>query len=165
MPNFSQVLKAEIARISRKEVKSSVNPLRSAAFTLRITAASLKRRVASLEAETKRLIATQNALLKKANESALTQGAGEKLRITSRTIKALRKNLGVSQNSLAVLLGVSGHAVYLMEQKNRRLKLRAGTLSKLLALRGIGKREAARRLEEMKASVNKVKGKKVARKR
>lgn len=157
MPNLSQILKAEIGRISRKEVRASVTPLRSASYILKRTAASLKKRVAALEAENKRLAAAQNALLEKTTESAVAQGADAKIRVTSKTVRALRKNLGLSQDSLAALLGVSGQSVYVMERKGGRLRLRGSTLVKLVALRGIGKREAARRVAEIAASSKKQK--------
>jgi DNA-binding transcriptional regulator YiaG len=149
MPNLSQILKAEIARISRKEVRASVNPLRSANFLLKRTVAALKKKVSVLESGSKRLDAMQNVLQEKTNESTIAQGADAKIRVTSRTIKALRNKLGLSQDSFALLLGVSGQSVYVMERKGGRLRLRSATLTKLLALRGIGKREAARRVEEM----------------
>jgi DNA-binding transcriptional regulator YiaG len=149
MPNLSQILRAEIARISRKEVRASVNPLRSANFLLKRTVAALKKKVAVLESGSKRLAEMQNVLQEKTNESTLAQGSDAKIRVTSKTIKALRNKLGLSQDSFALLLGVSGQSVYVMERKGGRLRLRSATLTKLLALRGIGKREAARRVGEM----------------
>jgi hypothetical protein len=44
-----------------------------------------------------------------------------------------------------------------MEHKGGRLRLRTPTVVKFLALRGIGKREAARRLEEIEARTKKPK--------
>lgn len=151
MPNLSQVLKAEIARISRKETKASVKPLKSAGFILKRTVASLKKRVAAIESENKRLIALQNQLQEKTAEAQITEVKDNKVRISSRTVKALRTKLGLSQNGFARLLGVSGQAVYAMEHRGGRLRLRSQTVVKFLALRGIGKREAARRLKEIEA--------------
>ena len=157
MPNLSQILKAEIARISRRETNASVKPLRSAGFVLKRTVASLKKRVAFLESENKRLIALQNELWEKKAEAQMSEVKNNKVRISSRSVKALRTKLGLSQDSFALLLGVSGQAVYAMERNSRRLKLRTSTVTKLLALRGIGKREAARRLEEIEAKSKKPK--------
>jgi hypothetical protein len=44
MSNIAQVLKSEIVRLSRKEVKSAVHPLRSSTFLLRKIVADLKKR-------------------------------------------------------------------------------------------------------------------------
>jgi DNA-binding transcriptional regulator YiaG len=111
------------------------------------------------------LVSKQNLLQEKANETAVAEGAKVKSRISSKTIRAMRKKLGLSQDSFAMLLGVSGQAVYVMEHRNRRLKLRSGTMARLLALKGIGKREAKRRIEEMETAARKPRAKKTARKK
>jgi DNA-binding transcriptional regulator YiaG len=157
MPNLSQVLKAEIARISRKVTKASAKPLRSAGFIVKRTVASLKKRVFTLESANKRLIALVNELHERNAEAKIAEVKDNKVRITSRTVKALRTKLGLSQDGFASLLGVSGQAVYVMEHKGSRLRLRTQTVVKFLSLRGIGKREAARRLEEIEAKSKKVK--------
>jgi DNA-binding transcriptional regulator YiaG len=157
MPNLSQVLKAEITRISRREIKSSVSPIRSSNFVLKRTVAALKKRIAVLESENKRFIALQNELQEKKCEAQIAQVQNNKIRITSQSIKALRAKLGLSQDSLAMLLGMSGNAIYLMERKGGRLRLRTSTMTKLMALRGIGKREAVRKLEEIEGKSKKLK--------
>ncbi len=155
MPNLSQILKAEIARISRRETNASVKPLRSASFVLKRNVAALKKRMAVLESGNKRLIALQHELQEKKSEARVADAKDNKVRVSSRSVKALRSKLGLSQDSLAALLGVSGQAVYVMERKGGRLRLRTPTMARLLALRGIGKREAARRLEEIEAASKK----------
>ncbi len=49
MPNIANALKAEITRVSRKEIKSAVDPVRKAAAKLRSDVAELKRQIALLE--------------------------------------------------------------------------------------------------------------------
>ncbi len=165
MPNLSQILKAEISRISRKEIRASVNPIRSSNFVLKRTVADLKKRIAVLESHNKRLSEMQSVLQEKTSEATVEQGADAKLRVTSKTIKSVRNKLGLSQDSLAALLGVSGQSVYVMERKGGRLRLRKATLAKFLALRGIGKREAARRVEELGAASKKKGREKKARRK
>jgi DNA-binding transcriptional regulator YiaG len=166
MPNLSQILKAEIARLSRKEIRASVSPLRSSNFTLKRTVAELKKKIAILESNSKRLAAMQSDIKEKTGESAAAQGADGKIRITSKTVKSLRNKLGLSQDSFASLLGVSGQSVYVMERKGGKLRLRGATLAKFTALRGIGKREALRRVEELgKDKVTKPRGRKPAKKK
>jgi len=46
-------------------------------------------------------------------------------------------------------MGVSDQGLFKMEHKEGKLKLQKTTLEKFLAIRGIGKREAKKRLEEM----------------
>jgi|WetSurMetagenome_2_1015567.scaffolds.fasta_scaffold862410_1 DNA-binding transcriptional regulator YiaG len=147
MPNLSQAIKAEIIRISRKEIKSSVNPLRSSNFSLRKNVAELKKKIAGLEADNKRLLSINK---KFGAEPKLSPEAAGKVRVTSKGIKKLREKVGLSQQEFAKLLGVTTQSVFSMEHKTgRRLRLRPKTLANLLSLRGLGKREAAKRLEEM----------------
>ena len=142
MPNIAQALKAEIVRLSRKEIKTSVNPLRVSNFALKKIVWGLKKKVSVLETENKRLLAFQKQL-------QIPQEVAEKARITSKGIRILRTKLGLSQDSFAKILGVSSQAVYAMEHKEGRLKFRPTTLSNLLSVREIGKREAKKRLEEI----------------
>jgi len=145
MPNIAQAIKAEISRISRKEVKASVNPLRSSVFILKRTVAELRRKAAALEAENKRF----SALLKDRKLPQVSPEEARKARVTSKSVKALRAKLGISQESLAKLLSISSQAVYAMEKKGARLRLRPATLAGMLALRQVGKREIRKRLEEL----------------
>jgi DNA-binding transcriptional regulator YiaG len=157
MPNLAQILKAEIARISRRETNASVKPLRSASYVLKRNVAALKKRISVLESENKRLMALQNDLQEKKAEAQIAEVKENKVRVSSKSVKALRTKLGFSQDSFAKLLGVSGQAVYVMERKGGSLRLRTPTMTKFLSLRGIGTREAARRLEEIEAKSKKVK--------
>lgn len=151
MPNLSHILKSEISRISRRETNASVKPLRSATFVLKRAIASLRKRIAVLESENKRLISLQHELQAEKADAQVAEVKDNKVRISSKSVRALRTKLGLSQDELAMLLGVSGQNVYLMEHKGGRLRLRTATMTKVLSLRGIGKREAAKRLEEMEA--------------
>jgi DNA-binding transcriptional regulator YiaG len=147
MPNLAQTIKAEVIRISRREIKASVNPLRSTTIALKKTVAELKRKTAALEAENKRL-----AGLVKSEEARIAQvpdEVKEKARITSKTVRKVRGKLGLSQADFATLLGISRQSAFMMEQKSGRLRLRPATLAKLLVVREMGKREALRRLEEI----------------
>jgi DNA-binding transcriptional regulator YiaG len=147
MPNLAQTIKAEVIRISRREIKVSVNPLRSATIALKKTVAELKRKTAALEAENKRF-----AGLLKSEEARIAQvpdEVKEKARITAKTVRKVRGKLGLSQADFATLLGISRQSAFMMEQKSGRLRLRPATLAKLLVVREMGKREALRRLEEI----------------
>jgi DNA-binding transcriptional regulator YiaG len=154
MPNLSQVIKAEISRISRREIKAATNPIRSSTVSLKKTAADLKRKVAALESDVKRLLTFFNAQQAQ-QQSQAVQTNDNKTRVTAKGVRTLRSKLGLSQEAFAKLLGVSSQAVYIMEHKEGRLNLRSATLSHLLAIRGIGKREAKAKLAEKKPEVKK----------
>src|SRR5664279_2899626 len=136
MPNLSQAIKEEIVRLSRKEVKAAVNPVRKANFTLKLTVAELKRKVSALESANKNLLKAVKPAAKQIAPEEL-----EKARFTAGTIKKLREKLGASQGTFAKFLGVSVNTVNNMEHKAGRLRLRPGTLAGLLAARKLKKRD------------------------
>ena len=55
MPNIASVLKEEIARVARKEVRSETENLKKASAQYRSEIATLKRRVTALEQQVTRL--------------------------------------------------------------------------------------------------------------
>lgn len=55
MPNIAALLKSEISRVARKEVRSETSSLKKAARTYRTEIAALKRRMRELEQQLRRL--------------------------------------------------------------------------------------------------------------
>ena len=142
MPNIAAVLKDEIRRLARKEVKSQVGQTRKLAAAHRREIAGLKR---LLDQQSRQI----RLLQKRTEQSVVTaeQGESETTRFSARSVKAQRKRLGLSATDYGKLLGVSGITVYSWESgKNRPRKAQ---LAALVAVRGIGKREALKRLAEM----------------
>ena len=144
MANIAGVLRQEIQRLARKEIRTQTDLLRKDNARLKRDVAALKRSVVALERDAKRLV-PQVAQLRqktvKANvEEAQTAKLGPKL------IAALRRRLKLTRNEFAKLVGVSPNSVYLWEigQISPRVEARAS----IVALRGIGVREARARLEE-----------------
>jgi DNA-binding transcriptional regulator YiaG len=152
MPNLTQSLKAEIQRISRREIRSSVTPIRGSNIALKKTVANLKMRIAVLEAANKRLLSFQ----RKAQEQQPAE-APRKIRLSAKTINAFRAKLGLTQTEFGKLIGVSTQNVHMMEHKEGRLNVRKKTLGNILSIRGIGKKEAKKRLEEIEGRGKKVK--------
>jgi DNA-binding transcriptional regulator YiaG len=144
MSNVAKALKAEIARISRKEVKSAVDPIAKSNTGLKKIVVDLKRRVTALEKENKRLLA--GAKKDKSVKSAEPSEEAKKARITSTTIRSLRKKLGLSQADFGKLAGVTTHMVYLWETKEGPLNLREKSKAAILSFKGMGAREAKGKL-------------------
>jgi len=163
MPNIAKVLKDEISRISRKEAKAAVAPVRKPSGMTRRTLADLKRRVAALEKETARLIAVLGKVQSAQPEAAAPEAAG-RARITSKGMKSLRRKLGLSQRDFARLLGITTQAIYLWERKSGALRLRGTTKAAVLAIRAVGAKEARQRLEEMAAKAKVKKARRKGRK-
>ena len=139
MPNLNSVLKSEITRLARKEIKGSVDPLRKSNIALRREIAELKRQITALQREIK--------ASSKSNREANKNPAGDhrNTRFTAKGLKALRARLGLSAADFGRLVGASGQSIYNWEAG--KAVPRAGQQAALAAVRGLGKREAAKRLE------------------
>jgi DNA-binding transcriptional regulator YiaG len=148
MSNVVKILKAEIARISKKEAKSATQAIGKSNTWLRKTVADLKKRLVLLEKENKRLGAAIKKYQTHSPQKA-DQEEGKKARFTSRGIRALRKKLRLSQADFGKLLGATPHAVYLWEKKLGALNPRDKTKAAILSVRGLGAREAREKLKEI----------------
>lgn len=141
MPNLSSVFKSEITRLARKEIKSAVDPIRKANVGYRHEIAELKRQVASLQRDAK----AQSRSSRPAAESRI------ELKSTSRFVpqrlKSQRARLGLSAADFGRLVGASGQSIYNWEAG--KTVPRESQRTNLLAIRGLGKREAEKRLEAL----------------
>lgn len=144
MPNIAAVLKDEIARIARKEVRAQTEDVKKSSAQHRAHIASLRRRIDELERQLKRVGKTAG----RANPAAADDGeANTPRRFSATRLAAQRQKLGLSAADFAALLGVSGQSVYKWEHGESRP--RAKQLEAIAELRGIGKREAAARLAKL----------------
>lgn len=139
MPNIGAVLKQEIARLSRREIRSEVQATRKASAQYRRHIAALRRQVEVLE--------RQVAVLSRRVRAAPTQSApetGTKFRFVAKGLRSQRARLGLSAEEYAKLLGVSAQSVYNWERGHATP--RPAQVAAIARLRGIGKREARSRL-------------------
>lgn len=141
MPNLAALLKSEISRIARKEVRAETQAFKKASAQYRADIAALKRRIASLESSLKKLGKT-GLVSRKAAEASTPQS----LRFRVGGFAALRKKLGLSAAEMGQLLGVSAQSVYHWE--SGKSKPRAAQLAAIAQVRKLGKREAAARLAQ-----------------
>jgi DNA-binding transcriptional regulator YiaG len=144
MANIAGVLKAEISRISRKEVRLTVKEIAKSNTSLKKTVSALKKRVALLEKENKRLMAAEKK--QRAAHPRIPAEETKKARITSRGIRSLRSRLGLTRPDFAKLCGTTAQTVYMWEKKEGTLNLRGNTKGALLSIRGLGAKEAKKRL-------------------
>jgi DNA-binding transcriptional regulator YiaG len=145
MPNIGTVLREEITRLSRKEARSQVEPTRQAVTRQRKEIAVLKRQVAQLERE----LASLARRIPSAPPAAKSGSAGKRVRFTAKGLRAQRHRLGLSAADFGKLLGVSAQSIYNWEREEAHP--RGAQLAKLVAMREIGKREAADRLKRLPA--------------
>ena len=143
MPNVASILKEEMARVARKEVRETA-ALKKGSAVYRSEIAALKRRVA----ETERQLRVAKSNRARAALAANDESSPEGMRFSAKGLAGHRKRLGLSADDLGLLLGVSGQTIYNWEsgkaRPNRKL------LPVLIAMRTVGKRQAIARLEEIK---------------
>lgn len=142
MPNVNAVLREEILRLARKEIRATVGPLKKKVADLRRLSSSLKQKVETLEKATARLSeeAEARGLQKVRAGEEDTRGA----RLGPRSIRSQRGRLGLTRDEFGRLAGVSANAVYLWE--TGRVSPREKSKAVLVGLRKLGAREARRLL-------------------
>lgn len=135
MANIASVLKEEIIRLARKEVRSETEKLKKSSAQYRSDIAALKRRTAALEQQLSRLEKT----IPKNTEVEVKPEAATKAWFTANGFKTLRQRLGLTAQTIGALLGVSAQTIYSWEAGNTRP--REQQLERIVILRGMGKRE------------------------
>lgn len=147
MPNVQAVLAQEIRRLARREIRAEMESTRKAVSGHHREIAELKRRNADLERRVDYLESRETARLKAVPAKAKPpKGA----RFSVRSLKAQRSRTGLSQGDYARLVGVSASTIYNWERGTTRPGEKQ--LAKLVSLRGLGKREAQKRLELLSGS-------------
>jgi DNA-binding transcriptional regulator YiaG len=143
MPNIASILKAEISRVARKEVRTEIETLKKASVAHRASIAELRRRVSALDKELRRVVEGA-ARSSAATDSDAEGAAGTKRRFSATRLAAHRAKLGLSAAIYGQLVGVSGQTIYHWEQGKARP--RAAQLESLAGVRDLGAREIAERL-------------------
>jgi DNA-binding transcriptional regulator YiaG len=141
MANIASLLKSEISRLARKEVRSEIENLKKATAHSRSEIAALKRSLAAQE----KLIAR----LRKSKTSVALEALDEnpKLRFRATGFASLRKKLGLSAADMGKLLNVSLQTIYHWEKGMS--KPRASQLQGIAEVRKLGKRGAAAKLADV----------------
>ena len=146
MPNIATVLKDEIARIARKELRSETEKLKKVSAQHRSDIAALKRRVAELERQA-------SAIGKKAAKVATTSTATDtstKARYSAKSLISQRKRLGLSAADVGTLIGVTAQTIYNWESGSTHPRDEQKTA--IAALRGLGKLDVIARLSELRSA-------------
>lgn len=142
MPNVVKVLKQEIDRLARKQAEAEVAKVQKIATKYRREAAELKKLLRQQEREI--------AHLRKQQQAPIEDDPLAGVRFSSKSVRAQRRRLGLTAEEYGKLVGVSPLTVHHWEQGKARP--RKAQLAALVAVRGIGKREALKKLAELDAS-------------
>ena len=143
MPNIATVLKQEITRLARKETRALTAATKRASAQYRRDIAELKRQVRGLSTQVAYLERQER---KRAAKPVPGTTAGRRFRrFSPQGLRAHRERLDLSASDYAELVGVSAQTIYNWESGKSRP--RPEQLAALVAVKGMGKREAWKRLE------------------
>ena len=139
MSNIGTVLREEISRLSRKEVRSQVDPTKKVTAQHRHDIAALKRQMTQLERQVTLL--SRKSL--GARPGISPDSAAKPMRFSAKGLQSQRSRLGLSAATSASYWG-SAPRRSTTGSMRRRTRV-VNSLGKLAVLRGIGKREAGER--------------------
>ncbi len=142
MGKVEGVIKSEIVRLAKREVRKISGPLGRNVRSLKSTVSQLRKAVLALQ----QITASQQKELEKGKTVlAATPEEVKESRFSPRLIRSLRKHLGITQKELAILTGVTVGAAHLWEsgQFKPSMKKKAA----MVALRKLGRREVRKLLE------------------
>jgi DNA-binding transcriptional regulator YiaG len=143
MPNIASVMREEIVRLSRKENRSQNVATKKAAAQHRRDIAALKRQVASLQRTVAQLL--RRAARSDSTPLAAKDAGRTQVRFVAKGLRSHRARLGLSAGDFGKLVGASANSVYAWET-GRTAPGRA-QVARIAAVRRMGKREAAQKLE------------------
>lgn len=142
MPNVASVLRVEMGRIARKELRGETEALKKSSARHRSDIAALKRQISILE----RQLAV---LAKHSGATSAARAAPDEspatLRFRATGLASHRQRLGLSAREAAQIMGVSALSVYKWE--SGKSHPRRSQLEAIAAFRKLGKREAQEKLK------------------
>jgi len=162
MGKIESMIKSEIQRLARREIRSTFRPLKREVRTMRLKLSGLMKGFGTLNRISKEQVQRASAQFK-------LESSPEEIKIarfSPARIRALRLKKGLSQKELGMLIGVSLGTVVLWEKG--KITPKAERKGALIALRKLKKREIKRVLAEKKAAEpkkEKVKARPVRRKK
>jgi DNA-binding transcriptional regulator YiaG len=136
MPNIAAVLKSEITRLARKQVRDETQDLKKTIAPFRSEIAALKKRTQTLEQQIRRL-----------NRGVANAPPSASYRFGAKGMSKNRQRLGLSAADFGKLIGASALSVYKWEKGE--VRPRAKTIQAIASIRHIGKKEATARLEQL----------------
>lgn len=144
MANLAAALKEEIRRLARKEIRVETSTTKRSSVQHRKDIAALKRQVRDL---TKELSYLKRQVQKQPSARPAANASG--VRFSPSWVEKHRQRLGLSAADYGTLVGVSGQTIYNWENGKSRPAMEQ--LAAWGAIKGLGKRDAWKRLEEMEA--------------
>ena len=143
MAKIESIIKAEIQRLAKREVRSKFLPLRREVWGMKLKLSSLLKGAKILDQWAKEI--SRQAKNKEFKLEATLEEV-KTSRLTPERIRNLRKKKGISQRELAILTGVTIGAVASWEKG--KFKPKGDKKAALVALRKLPRREVKKMLSE-----------------
>ncbi|EGI78621.1 helix-turn-helix domain-containing protein [Hylemonella gracilis] len=147
MAQLASLLKAEIVRLARKEVRAELQALQKASSRYRTELAALKRQIKDQQRQLAKQAKSGGRAKPVSSDTAGEDEDNPRLRFRASGFATLRKKLDLSAADMGKLVGVTQQTVYHWEKGQARP--RASQLQNIAAIRKLGKRGAAAKLAEM----------------
>lgn len=148
--NLTSVLKEEITRLARKEIKTETEALKKAASQYRSEIADLKRRAVTLEKQLSKLGKEVSR-----NTPPKVEADPSKIRFVAKGFKSMREKLGITAKEMSVLLDISAPTIYNWEAGISKPK--QPQLIRIAHLRTMDKKEVAEVLVQLATPAPKAK--------
>ena len=145
MAKFESIIKSEIMRLAKREVRKVSVPLGSDVRSLKSVVSQLRKAVLTLQ----RITAIHQKELEKGKVPL--EAAPEEVKVSRfspRLIRSLRGHLGITQKELAILTGVTVGAIHQWESGQFKPSMKKKAV--IVALRKLGRREVRKLLEDKK---------------
>ena len=143
MANIASVLKSEISRVARKEVRAEIESLKKASSHYRSAIADLRRQVTALQKALKQA-SRPSTTPSRAAAGAAADDTATGRRFSATRLAAHRGKLGLSAAAYGKLVGMSGATIYHWEQGKSRPN--AQQLQRLAAVRSLSRSAALAQL-------------------
>src|SRR4030067_1454350 len=145
MGKFEGIIKSEIVRVAKREVRKISVPLGRDVWSLKSAVSQLRKAVLTLQ----RITASQQKELERGKTPL--EAAPEEVKVSRfspRLIRSLRGHLGITQKELAILTGVTVGAIHQWESGQFKPSMKKKAV--MVALRKLGRREVRKLLEDKK---------------
>jgi len=143
MGKVEGIIKSEIVRLARREIRKISVPLGRDVWSLKSAVSQIRKAVLTLQ----RITASQQKELDKGKTPLeATPEEVKESRFSPRLIGSLRRHLGITQKELAILTGVTVGAAHLWEIGKFKPSMKKKAV--MVALRKLSRREVRKLLEE-----------------
>ena len=145
MAKFEVIIKSEIMRLAKREIRKIAVPLGSDVRSLKSAVSQLRKAVLTLQ----RITASQQKVLEQGKKPL--EAAPEEVKVSRfspRLIRSLRGHLDITQKELAILTGVTVGAIHQWESGRFNPSLKKKAV--MVALRKLRRREVKKLLEGKK---------------